>query len=110
MNMTPCIARLQIRSEDMHLTVQMVTGEQILRAQLPLWPAHPRAVLELLEAISRWSGHPLDAVVSAAERSAPSFERSLWSDELVWGPSAMVRVVFCGPSSRRLCIGNRRAS
>ena len=86
MNMQPCTARLQIRSEDVHLTVQTVTGELVLRAQLPLWPAHPRAMLELLEAISRYCGHPLDAVLSAAASSAPSYERSLWSDDIAWGP------------------------
>jgi hypothetical protein len=107
MSMQPCTARLQIRSEDVHLTVQTVTGELVLRAQLPLWPAHPRAMLELLEAISRYCGHPLDAVLSAAASSAPSYERSLWSDDIAWGPSATVRVVFCGPSSRQLSLAAR---
>jgi len=107
MALPPCTAHIKIQRQHLHLTVQMATGELILRAQLPLWPAHPRAMLELLEAISRYCGHPLDAVLSAAASSAPSYERSLWSDDIAWGPSATVRVVFCGPSSRQLSLAAR---
>jgi hypothetical protein len=94
----------------MRLTVQTVTGDLLLRARLPLWPAHPRAVLELLEALARYSGHPLDAVLSAAATSANSFETALWDDDIVWGPSPMVRVVAAGPAGRQLRLAwGRRA-
>ena len=36
-----------------------------LKARLPLWPKQPGAVLDLLDALSRWHGRPLHAVIDA---------------------------------------------
>ncbi len=103
MALPPCTAHIKIQRQHVHLTVQMATGELILRAQLPLWPMHPRALLELLEAVARYSGHPLDAVLSATANSAQLFDEAVWHDDLVWGPSPLVNVTLCGPvGTRRL--------
>lgn len=110
MALPPCSAQLRIDRHLLHLTIQTVTGELLLRARLPLWPAHPRALLELLESIARYSGHPLDAVLSAAATSATSFDQALWADDIAWGPSPTVRVVFAGPASRQLRLGGVRRS
>jgi len=38
---------------------------EVLRAQLSPWPSHPRAAVELLEAVARWQGRPVHAAVVA---------------------------------------------
>lgn len=37
----------------------------VLRARIPVVPAHPRALANLLEALSDWYGRPLTAVLDA---------------------------------------------
>lgn len=68
--------------------------------ELPLWPMHPRALLELLEAMARYSGHPLDAVLSATVNSAQLFDEVVWGEDIVWGPSPLVDVTFCRPAGK----------
>lgn len=105
MNMSPCSAQMRLTRQYLHLTVQQLTGEPVLRARLPLQPMHPRAILELLESIASCTGHPLDAALSVAVNSLDSFDQAGWCSEICWGPSASVRVAFCSPASRKLRLG-----
>lgn len=98
----PWTALCRIHRRHIRITVSQPDGLELLQARLPLPPAPPRALLELLEALARHCGHPVDAVISAAARSASGFEAILSGDALQLGPSALVHVVFATTSSRQL--------
>lgn len=102
MPMPPWTAILKVSPFQIRIMLQNLDGEVVLRACLPMPPEHPRALLDLLEAFSLWHGHPLDTVLSAAARSASSFDAALWGDDLLWGPSARVHITFLACTGRQL--------
>lgn len=53
--------------------------ETLLRASLSSYPAHPRALPWLLEALALWQGVPVRAAL-AADESAPSSAPRLFQD------------------------------
>ncbi len=105
MPLPPWTALCRFHARHLRISVSQPDGLELLQARLPLPPAHPRALLELLEALARHCGHPLDAVMSAAARSETCFDEILYGDGLQLGPSALVHVVFAGPRSRQLRLG-----
>lgn len=82
MNMSICNAQIHLARQHLHLMVHHLTGEPLLRARLPLWPVHPRALLDLLESIASFCGHPLTVVLSADANCADLFEQVAWSDKI----------------------------
>ena len=50
---------------DVLLMLTAPSGGTVLKARLPNPPAHPRAVIALLEALATWYGQPLRAVIDA---------------------------------------------
>ena len=76
-------------------------GNEVLKAVLPAWPQHPRALLTLLEALALWVGSPLTAAISVGR--AVDFHRAeaLFGNGLVPMDSALVRFEVVGPARRR---------
>lgn len=102
MPMPPWTALLKFEPCQILMTIQSLDGEVMLRARLPMPPRHPRSLLDLLEALALFNGHPLDAVLSAAGQSVACFENAIWGEDLLLGPSALVHVVFSAPRGRQL--------
>jgi len=50
---------------ELHLSLSRAVSGPVLRARLPLLPAHPRALGLLVEAMVDWFGQPLCAVLDA---------------------------------------------
>jgi len=67
-------------------------NRDLLKAQLPAQPQHPRALLTLLEGLSLWRGQPLHVALSVAEHCHPGPCSMLFGDEL-W-PAESVLVQF----------------
>ena len=57
----------------------------LLKAQLPSSPRHPRALLTTLEGLSLWHGHPLRVAVRVDSPCQDSLWSALFGDE--WWPS-----------------------
>jgi hypothetical protein len=84
-------AQLQTTSSEARLLCTSPDWGDALKARLPLRPAHPRALLTLLEGLALWNGSPLRVVI-AAEPGSPSWLNSgLFGDELWPGESQLVR-------------------
>ncbi|MEZ4224710.1 MAG: hypothetical protein R3B13_27410 [Polyangiaceae bacterium] len=84
-------SQLQVSNSEMRLLVACPEQGDVLKARLPLQPAHPRALLTLLEGIALWSGSRL-CVVIAVEPNCPSWlDSGLFGDELWPGESQLVR-------------------
>jgi hypothetical protein len=56
------------REEETWLQLTEPGRGPVLRARMPLSPAHPRALAHFLEALSDWYGLPLTAVLDADAR------------------------------------------
>lgn len=96
----PWTALCRIHRRHVRIKVSQPDGLELLQARLPLPPLHPRALLELLEALARHCGHPVDAVISADARSVTFFDEILYGDALQLGPSALVHVALVQPCTR----------
>jgi hypothetical protein len=109
-------------AKSMRLTVQLRTTSaaaqlliaspscDVMKARLPLPPAHPRALLTLLEGVALWSGTAL-TVALVAEPDCPSWLGSgLFGDELWPAESQLVRyeVVDPGRPKRLRGVGDFR--
>jgi hypothetical protein len=78
------------------------SGDEYLRARLPLRMEHPRALLTLLEGLALWSGtSPLSAAVSAAASARDSFACDLFGPDLWPVGSPLVRMLWVDPERRR---------
>jgi hypothetical protein len=73
-------------------TVMRVMQERddVLKARLPAWPEHPRALLTLCEGLALWHGWPLRVAVSADADSQDNFERIFYADGLIEPQSPLV--------------------
>ncbi len=70
------------------LTGMGFDGECLLKARLSLHPAHPRALITVLEGLALWSGRKLPAAVGVSASSSPSIAALLpdgpaWTSPLV---------------------------
>lgn len=84
-------AQLRTTRTEVRILIVSPDSGDVLKARLPLRPAHPRALLTLLEGIALWSGCTLTAVI-AAEPDSPSWlDSGLFGDELWPGESQLVR-------------------
>ena len=86
-------ARLLVRSPE---------GDDLLKAHLPDYPDHPRALLTLLEGLALWCGAPLTVAISANVPSSHSLGLGPFSDDPDQWPeeSALVHFEFVLPSRR----------
>lgn len=76
-------------------------GNEVLKAVLPAFPQHPRALLTLLEALALWVGVPLTAAIFAAHRVDRRRAEALFGNEFLPMDSALVHFEFTGPARRR---------
>lgn len=72
----------------------------VLRARLPVSPAHPRALISLLESLSLWYGTPLHAVVDA-DAQAIRRDPEKWAVLLGDAPELAVHVHYVAVPQRR---------
>ncbi|MBM4366450.1 MAG: hypothetical protein FJ102_09555 [Deltaproteobacteria bacterium] len=79
-------------------------GNEVLKAALPPFPQHPRALITLLEALSLWLGSPLAAAISAAPPVDRRGADALFGDGLFPIDSALVRFDLLPPPRRRRTI------
>lgn len=82
---------------DLKLLVTSPQGDDLIKARLPTRPAHPRALLTMLEGIALYSGEPLCVVVFAAGAwpDSEALGEGPWPDE-----SPLVQFEFALPTPR----------
>lgn len=76
-------------------------GDEILKARLPAYPQHPRALLSLLEALALWAGQPLTAAISVGPQVDLRCGEAIFGDGLLPLDSALVRFEVLAPARRR---------
>ena len=107
MSSHPIFMAIEPRSLETRLLLAASASPSALRARLPTTPAHPRALIALLESISLWFGSPLHAVIDAdAEDVRRHPDR--WSLLLGDAPELAVRVEWVsvpGPAKRDRFVG-----
>jgi hypothetical protein len=103
--MTQWRSTLRVTPRDVKLLVTDGEHGDLLKARLPSRPPHPRALLTLLEGLALWSGHPMSAVISAADCVPRGPTAVLFGDELWPGESPLVRFRFAAPGCRRRLAG-----
>jgi hypothetical protein len=92
---------LRIGGDDLKVLVTCPAGNELLKAQLPIRPRHPRALLTLLEGVALWSGEPLYAVISAGKYREDWLGCEQWGEELWPDESALVHFDLAVPQPRR---------
>lgn len=97
--MEPWKTILRLSGETASLLVTDGYGSDLLKARLPILSQHPRAPLWVLEGLALWSGSPLIAAVSVADRCPSSRASTFFGDDLWPAGSALVR--FDGAPTRR---------
>ena len=100
------LAQVRLSTEWIRVTIKDLSGEEVLRARFGRRPAHRRALLDLLEAVAVWRGAPLSAVLSVVGWRRPLCDSASWADEVVLGPSVLVRVHYAVHGSRQLRLGD----
>lgn len=84
-------AQIQVVAGHVRILVTEADRGDVLKASLPHSPAHPRAMLTLLEGLALWSGAPVCAVI-IAEQNCPSWVGAgVFGDELWPGESQLVQ-------------------
>ena len=83
------------------LLVMDPEGNEVLKALLPGFPQHPRALLTLLEALALWVGVPLTAAIFAGRAVDLQRAEALFGNGLLPMDSALVRFELLGPARRR---------
>lgn len=77
---------VQLTQSAIKVLVTDSEGDDLLKAQLPITPGHPRALLTLLEGLALWSRPLLVAGVCIEDSVAPSLQSDLfglWPEESV---------------------------
>ena len=90
MTLWPTTLRIE---RDIRLLVRNPQGNDLIKARLPLRPAHPRALVTILEGIALFAGTPVRAVISAGSRDA-GLEFEQWCDDLWPAESPLVQFEF----------------
>jgi hypothetical protein len=105
--MTLWSTTLSIGRQDVRLLVTGPTGDDLLKARLPIRSRHPRALLTLLEGVALWSGEPLYAVISAGKYREDWLGYEHWGDQLWPDESALVHfdLAIRQPRRRRTLAG-----
>lgn len=82
---------LRCRPTDVQVLVTDM-GDDILKAQLSSSPAHPRALVTLLEGLALWQGAQVCVAVSASEHAQGCCERVLYGGGLLGHDSPLVSI------------------
>jgi hypothetical protein len=102
MNKFPLLATLKPTEVHCVCSIRTLSGQLVMRAQLPLIQPSPRNLLNLLEAVGEATGSRIYAVVFAAESSIRPCVMPNWVELHQWAPSNVVRVLRVGPDGRGL--------
>lgn len=102
--MTPWKTIMLVEPLALKLLVKDAQGQDLLKAQLPLPPAHPRAVVTLLEGLALWSRPPLSTVIAVDDAVTPGqgdaiFGEALWPD---FGPLVQLDLIDPERGTERL--------
>ncbi len=102
--MTPWKTIMLVEPLALKLLVKNAKGQDLLKAQLPLPPAHPRAVVTLLEGLALWSRPPLSTVIAVDDAVTPGqgdalFGDALWPD---FGPLVQLDLINAEDGGERL--------
>ena len=92
---------VRVTKDTLKILVTNESGEDLVRAKLPLRPGHPRALVTLLEGLALWARRPLPVVISAVGQPDTSvvsdlFDAAMWPTE-----NALLRLSFAGRPARR---------
>ena len=90
---------LEVLPDAVRLLMTSPEGDDLVKAQLPGYPDHPRALLTVLEGLALWSGEPLDVAIFAANGVSHSLGLGPLSDSDAWPTeSALVHFQFVVPA------------
>lgn len=93
--------RVHVTEATLKLWVRDATGEELVRARLPMRPADRAALTTLLQGLALWAGVPLHVVSSAAGRLDDSLVSDLF-DAAMWPvEDPLLRLVFAPRSEGR---------
>ena len=96
--MTKWKTRVHVTPDTLKVWVRTATGEELVRARLPMPAGDPRALTTLLRGLALWAGPPLPVVTSATGRLDDSLVSDLF-DAAIWPvEDPLLRQVF-GPRS-----------
>jgi hypothetical protein len=95
---------LQLTPRSIRLLVTDHERNEVLKAALPLFPRHPRALLTCLEGLALWSGEAVSAAICVGRRVDPGCAEALFGDGLLPLDSALVRFDCLSPVGRRRTI------
>ncbi|MGH7899040.1 MAG: hypothetical protein ACREQQ_13880 [Candidatus Binatia bacterium] len=65
-------------------------GDDLMKARLPTYPGHPRALMTVCEGLALWHGMPLGVAVSADADAVDCFERIFFGGDLFEPRSPLV--------------------
>ncbi len=95
--MQPWTAKVKICSERARLLVVDPDNNDVIKATLPPFPKHPRALLSLLEGIAQWEGVRISCVISAEREWPDMLGSERWEVDLHTTSSALISVKYAVP-------------
>jgi hypothetical protein len=98
-------AMLEAQGETIWIWVSERSGRDVVRAALPRPPAHPRALLGVLEGLALWSGAPLGAVLGVDRPRGASLGLDVYGFEGWPADSALVSFAVRHPARPRRALG-----
>jgi hypothetical protein len=96
----PIWMSIEPRGTETRLMLSLPGERPVLRARLSSSPAHPRALITLLESMSLWHGCPLHAAVDADAEDVRRYPEK-WALLLGDAPEIAVRVEWVSVPQRR---------
>ena len=93
--------RVHVTEDTLKVWVRSATGEELVRARLPMRPADRWALTTLLRGLALWAGPPLPVVTSAAGRLDDSLVSDLFDAAIRPAEDPLLRLVFAPRSERR---------
>ncbi len=94
-------AGLEVLPDAVQLVMTGPGGDDVVKAELPGYPDHPRALLTVLEGLALWCGEPLDVAIFAVNGVSHSLGLGPFSDSDAWPvESALVHFEFVVPRRR----------
>jgi len=92
---------LEVLPDAVQVLMTSPEGDDVVKARLPGYPDHPRALLTVLEGLALWCGEPLDVAIFAANSVSHSLGLGPFSDSDTWPvESALVHFEFVAPGPR----------
>jgi len=88
----------------MKLLMTDLDGNELLRAVLPAFPRHPRALLTLLEGLALWVDSRIHTAISVGPRADARSVEALFNGDLLPLDTALVHFELVGAAQRRRTI------